>query len=633
MGTARSAPTERRRGALPCLFARSTALRAVALTVALGVVALAGTARALDGGVLSDEMGHLEIADVVGRAFEPFGSTLARGYSDSAYWLRLTVPAGAGDVVRIRPAYLDDIRVYLPAPATDTGWHEVLLGDRAPRAASSVRSMAHNALLPERDAPVDVYLRIASTSAVIAAVDVVDVETLRRSDVDVVTLLLVVVAVTFAAIGRVSAVSRSGVAAGSGALALFALSGVAFGASVVGTWRWLLPDHAVTLADPITSVSIMLLVFAGYAFHYRTLPYFAAPRWLVKTALAMAALPVVAALVWVGVDQRAGLMTNAAAGLALPPLATAAAVFVRSSIGPPLALVRAAFALLAVLITGHGVALLTDVLDPLVMMTAPLLAPMVGGGLMVWLVARRVEAERAAAVENEGGRALAEQSLRFERDQRASTERFVGMLAHELRSPLSVVTMTLGAVARGQVPSEPALRRADAALRDADAVLERCLVAARMDRGAVTLELERIELRPCLEEVVAMHPAGERIDLSVDDVRVVIDQRALCHIVSNLIDNALAYGAPDERVALTCRREHTAGGPLLTLRVRNAIGPMGTPDPKRAFDRYHRGARAGAVTGAGLGLHLVRSFAEALGGTASLGVVDDAVEAGVIVPC
>src|SRR5690349_2596001 len=51
--------------------------------------------------VLEDAAGNLTIADVAGREFQPIGPTLSKGYSDSAYWLRLRVraPANGNQVV------------------------------------------------------------------------------------------------------------------------------------------------------------------------------------------------------------------------------------------------------------------------------------------------------------------------------------------------------------------------------------------------------------------------------------------------------------------------------------------------------------------------------------------------------
>ncbi|TVQ64873.1 MAG: sensor histidine kinase [Phycisphaerales bacterium] len=220
----------------------------------------------------------------------------------------------------------------------------------------------------------------------------------------------------------------------------------------------------------------------------------------------------------------------------------------------------------------------------------------------------------------------------LERRQREEMERFVGRLVHELRSPLSVVMMTLDAVARsGRVPPARALELASIALRDVDAVLERCYLMARIDLGEFTVAREAFELRRCLEAVVAERPGRCRVSLVGDAIDIVSDEQAVRTIVANLIDNACAYG--DAERAVEVAFGIAADADHVMVRVRNAIGVAGAPDPGLAFERYYRGPLAGVVTGAGLGLNLARSLAGLLGGTVTLSDHGGYVDAVVTLPC
>ena len=233
-----------------------------------------------------------------------------------------------------------------------------------------------------------------------------------------------------------------------------------------------------------------------------------------------------------------------------------------------------------------------------------------------WWRAERVAAERMRA-------------LARERRRSAEGERFLGRLAHDLRSPLSVVSLALQDDARRSRSRE----LAHAALRDIDAVLERCMSAALLADGPPTLQLETVAVDRVITRAVSAHRASGRIELDGEPLQAVSDERALRIVCTNLIDNAVAYGAADRPVVVRWRvREHAAQR-AVEIVVVNAVGRYGTPDPERAFDRFHRGARAAGVTGAGLGLYLARAFAEHLGGRLALETSADEVRAVVELPC
>ncbi len=115
--------------------------RVAALALALLFGLLAGVAAAEDlvvsRALLEDTTGNLTIEEVAGRDFEPVERTVTRGYSDSAFWLRLRVrpPARGGDVVlHVRPASLDELRLFEPDPGDPSGWRTRVTGSRHPYA-------------------------------------------------------------------------------------------------------------------------------------------------------------------------------------------------------------------------------------------------------------------------------------------------------------------------------------------------------------------------------------------------------------------------------------------------------------------------------------------------------------------
>jgi signal transduction histidine kinase len=83
-------------------------------------------------------------------------------------------------------------------------------------------------------------------------------------------------------------------------------------------------------------------------------------------------------------------------------------------------------------------------------------------------------------------------------------------------------------------------------------------------------------------------------------------------IVGNLLDNALKYSAPTDRVTIVCRQN--GGGVLFTVGDRGP-GIPATEQP-RVFDRFYQVDQSltRRVGGTGMGLYIARRAAEVLGG-------------------
>jgi len=99
---------------------------------------------------------------------------------------------------------------------------------------------------------------------------------------------------------------------------------------------------------------------------------------------------------------------------------------------------------------------------------------------------------------------------------------------------------------------------------------------------------------------------ADTVELDIpDDLAAVIDPLVLERVVSNLVANAVRYGAPPIRIVAHQRDRH----------LRIAVEDAGPGVPKelegRIFDRF---ARGGGESGHGLGLAIARAYAQAHGG-------------------
>jgi two-component system OmpR family sensor kinase/two-component system sensor histidine kinase QseC len=210
---------------------------------------------------------------------------------------------------------------------------------------------------------------------------------------------------------------------------------------------------------------------------------------------------------------------------------------------------------------------------------------------------------------------------------------FVADAAHELRSPLTALSLELQLLDRA--PDEAARLEARAHLGAAVAraihLVEQLLTLARNEPRELVGALPDIELeQPVAEGIADAHAfaAARRIELSLDSepAQVRGDREALRTLVRNLIDNAVRYTPEGGQVRV--RTRSAAGGaghsPSVVLEVADSGPGIAPGDRERVFDRFYR--RAGSAQGgSGLGLAIVKAIADRHGAQIQL---DDAPEGG-----
>ncbi|RKQ90961.1 signal transduction histidine kinase [Solirubrobacter pauli] len=211
---------------------------------------------------------------------------------------------------------------------------------------------------------------------------------------------------------------------------------------------------------------------------------------------------------------------------------------------------------------------------------------------------------------------LAGRELRSMASAFDARERFVANASHELRSPLTVIR-TEADVAMANPDADVAELRAMgrevvAAVDDMDALLDGLMVLARSGHGLSAVEP--------VDLAVAARAAAQRVRSGAVQVRLDLapagvrgERRLLERLAANLIENGVRYNAPGGFVSVTTRASDAGA----VLDVVNS-GPVVSPDTAaRLTEPFERGGRTGQQ-GAGLGLSIVRSVAEAHGGRLAL---------------
>lgn len=203
------------------------------------------------------------------------------------------------------------------------------------------------------------------------------------------------------------------------------------------------------------------------------------------------------------------------------------------------------------------------------------------------------------------------------RRQQEFQERVLGIVGHDLRSPLAAIRISAQLLARGV--TDPRHQRlvgvVEGAARRMQHLVEDLLdyTLARVG-GGIPLRPRRCDVAEVCREVVAEAVAADpartvRCEGEGDPV-VEGDPDRLAQALANVVGNALRYGAPEHAVELRWRGEPDA----LVVEVSNR-GPTIPPELlAHVCEPFRRGLHAGGEGGLGLGLFIARHIAAAHGG-------------------
>ena len=199
---------------------------------------------------------------------------------------------------------------------------------------------------------------------------------------------------------------------------------------------------------------------------------------------------------------------------------------------------------------------------------------------------------------------------------------FLGMLGHDLRTPLQSIQMTatyLAALNAGEEVSVAASRlirsgRRMEVLLDDLTDFNRTKLGLGIKIVSTSVDVANL-FADELSQLRVAHP-GRRVVLEVvGDARGVWDGPRLQQMLGNLVENAIRYGSPDVPVQVAV----TADESELRFEVRNGGAPIDPSALNQIFEPLRRGARNGdgahGDASLGLGLYIAREIARNHGGT------------------
>jgi signal transduction histidine kinase len=208
---------------------------------------------------------------------------------------------------------------------------------------------------------------------------------------------------------------------------------------------------------------------------------------------------------------------------------------------------------------------------------------------------------------------------------RAQRRNMTADIAHELRTPISIIQANLEAMLDGVLPSSP---DEIASLRDESALLARLVDDLRLlslaEAGQLKLVKSSTDINDLLQHTAEQfRPQAEdrHIILKVEEAEnlplVEVDTDRISMVIRNLLNNALRYTPPGGQVTLKSSLNENEGE---TRKLRIDVIDTGTGiEPKDlpyVFDRFYRAdvSRSRGTGGTGIGLAIVKQLVEAHGG-------------------
>ena len=204
---------------------------------------------------------------------------------------------------------------------------------------------------------------------------------------------------------------------------------------------------------------------------------------------------------------------------------------------------------------------------------------------------------------------------------------FLATASHELKTPLTVINgFAKTLTTRSLTPQKQ--REALAAIRrrgeELARVVDRLLLSSRIEAGRAEVSDCSVDLIPLIyERAAALATATDRqidVDLPDDLAAVSGDPSALTTVVDHLLENAVKYSPDGETVAVTAAAEMANGACFVIVNVADGGVGMDPSTVAHCFDKFWQADASGTrrFGGTGIGLYIVRSLVEAMGGTVSV---------------
>ena len=213
------------------------------------------------------------------------------------------------------------------------------------------------------------------------------------------------------------------------------------------------------------------------------------------------------------------------------------------------------------------------------------------------------------------------EALLKEKELNELKTKFLSLVSHEFKTPLSGILSSINLLGKytekeQQDKREKHIRTIKSKVKYLDNILTDFLSVERLESGKVNYKFNNFPLSKVINEVVyeanMMLKHGQKINypVNIDDINLNFDEKILELMLTNLINNAIKYSSENTTIDIKVKMKKK----VLIIKIKDAGIGIPKHEQKHMFNRYFRAENALLNQGTGIGLNIVKSHLENLGG-------------------
>ncbi|AUC21666.1 PAS domain-containing sensor histidine kinase [Polaribacter sejongensis] len=213
-------------------------------------------------------------------------------------------------------------------------------------------------------------------------------------------------------------------------------------------------------------------------------------------------------------------------------------------------------------------------------------------------------------------------ALKKQKELNELKTKFLSLVSHEFKTPLSGIltsTMLLGKykLAEQQEKRDKHLETITNKVHYLNNILNDFLSIEILETGKVNYKFHSFKLSKVVDEVIynanMLLKVGQRIKYpeDIDDISLLQDEKTIALALSNLINNAIKYSPENSEIDIKIKQDSTT----TTIKIKDQGIGIPKADQKNIFNRYFRAENALLTEGTGIGLNIIKSHLQNLGGT------------------
>jgi len=213
-------------------------------------------------------------------------------------------------------------------------------------------------------------------------------------------------------------------------------------------------------------------------------------------------------------------------------------------------------------------------------------------------------------------------ALEAEKELNELKTKFLSLVSHEFKTPLTGILTS--AILLGKYDQTAQQEKRDKHINTItnkvhylNNILNDFLSIEKLETGKVTYKFENFKISKVLNEVIysanMLLKEGQKINYpeNIDDISLIQDERMVELMLSNLVHNAIKYSPANSHIDVEISQDDQE----TTFKFKDRGIGISKKDQKNIFNRYFRAENALLTQGTGIGLNIVKTHMENLGGT------------------